>query len=187
MKTTRRATVVAIVILGSVAPSVADGDELKALLDKPTCKRWKDVSNATLARLRKANESGGNVDLKQVELSFTLMDFCLGEITPPSHVIVSGLTGNENAMKRAARTLAALLAYYKEALGSMEPATSLKIWPELSSAANSMIPDLRGLIEQKFGERSFDRYMQIANTPEVKRSAADQKTYAEMHSWLEPL
>jgi len=69
----------------------------------------------------------------------------------------------------------------------MGPATSLKTWPQLSAVAIGIVPDLRTLIEHKFGTGALEQYMKISETPVMKRLAAEQQTYVDMKPWLEPL
>ena len=184
------ATFASVVLLGMAEPSSANPDELKALLDRnPTCKDWRDVSRVTLARLRSANATAGNVDLKLLELSFTIMDFCTDELQHrlDAKFAATGLSGGEDVARRTARAFAALIAFYKEALASQQSGTSLKNWPALAAVANSVIPDLRAIIDLKFGEGEFGHYVKIVNTPEKSRTADEQRTFAAMHSWMEPL
>lgn len=166
--------------------ALAEPDALKLLLDnKPKCSDWSAISRLTREQLRKSVAVGAAVDSKVLELSFVMLDFCLKQ----REIVVgtAGLTGGELAAQRAARMNAALFAYYKQALAATEPPTALKSWPYLAQAANNAAADLQVIIDRQFGEGAYLRYLAITSKPEQSRTADEQKVFAAMHPWMEPL
>ncbi len=171
---------------------LADADPLKLLLDRATCNDWREVSRLGRERLRASLSKGTTDDMHLVEQSFTVVSKCAEELEFRSSAggaafSSAGLGDAEPAAQRMTRTYAALLAYYKQALPSKEPATALKNWSYLSAEAVRATGDLRAVIERKFGVGAFDRYLGISAKPEAQRNEAEQKDYAAMRPWLEPI
>jgi hypothetical protein len=193
LKSTRVAVFAVAAVFGVAERAVlAEPDSLKVLLEKPRCKEWRAVSRVTRDRLRKSVATGEAMDLKLVELAFTLMDYCAGEMEVRLNARIekfesAGLSGGGESAQRAAQAYAALIAYYKEALSSSERATALKNWPYLAQAANKALGDLLAIVDRKFGEGAFLRYRSIAAKPAQSRTEAEQKEFAAMRPWLEPL
>lgn len=185
-------TLAAMAALVGVAEgrALAQPDPLKALIDsKPRCDDWRAVSRLTREQLRKSVATGAAVDLKVLELSFALMDFCAEEFDRERRDLVrmAGLASGDSAVQRAARMNAALIAYYKQALAATEPPSALKAWPYLAQAANNAVVDLQAIIDRRFGEGAYLRYHAIAAKPEPTRTADEQKFYAAMQPFMEPL
>ena len=172
--------------------ALAEPDPLQTLLNSnPKCDEWKTVSRMTRDRLRKAIAGGQTVDLKLLELSFVLMDFCAGEL---QNIIVvgrssstTGLGETEQLAQRVAHAYAAIIAYYRDAYGSQEKATALKSWPYLSKVGLAAMNDLSAIIDRKFGQGSFTRYVDITSKPEASRTDAEKRTVDAMRPWMEPL
>lgn len=184
------AIVVGVLCSALEGRSLAGPDTLKLLLEQTQgCKQWREVSQVTRELLRESNATGAPTDLKLVEQAFSLIDACAEELENRLNhqIMIVGLAGEEESARRAARAYAALFAYYRQALPATEKATALKSWPYLAQAANTAFSNLKTIVDRRFGEGAFDRYMAITNKPEQSRTDAEKKTLAEMHSWLEPL
>ena len=185
------AALIAIAILAAPEPSTSgQPDPLEALLrsNNRRCADWRTVSRLTQDRLRKANATGTPIDGKLLEASFGFMDFCAGELELRIVRFSStGLTERDEAARRAARAYAALVVVSREALGSQTPAESLDSWNYLNTAVPHALDFLRAIVDGRFGKGALSSYLQIKRKPAAARTDAERKTYAEIHTWVEPL
>lgn len=186
-----RMIVVPLILLATVTH--ADADPLQAFHDRkprPTCKEWRKAITLTRKQIRAANAGGKAVNLKLVELSVTMMDFCANELEArleqARKTIAAGLSERTSDAQGSLRVYAAMVALYRDALTSSQPATTLAPWKWFAEVANSAAHALPVNVDRAFGKGALDRYAAIVKKPAQARTPEEAQLYAKLHALLEP-
>jgi hypothetical protein len=180
-------------LLYEASPASGADDPLKVLLDRGSCQEWREVSRLASGRLRARNSGADpNIDLKAIELSVAFLDICANDLDRRlralgTTVVATGLGEDQSAGRRRAQPLAALIGYYKEALPSTMPASSLKTWHALVEAIDPARAELHDIIDQQFGKGAFTQYFAIRAKEPQSRTPEEQKQLATLKPWMDPL